>query len=93
MHIHLPNPLHGWREFLGEVGIIFIGVMLATGAEQTIEALHHRSQVLEMSEKLREESLESRDGMAFDLTSVRGSVYAIDAQLAALNGCRTTARS
>jgi hypothetical protein len=90
MHIHLPKPLHGWREFLGEVGIIFIGVMLATGAEQTIEALHHRSQVLEMSEKLREESLESRDGMAFDLTSVRGSVYAIDAQLAALNGCRTT---
>ena len=29
MHIHLPKPLQGWREFLGEVGIIFIGVLLA----------------------------------------------------------------
>jgi hypothetical protein len=90
MHIHLPKPLHGWREFLGEVGIIFIGVMLAIGSEQTIVALHHRSQVLEMSEKLRAESLENRDGIAFDLTSVRGSMNAIDVELAALNGCRTT---
>jgi len=22
MHFHLPKPLHGWREFAGEVGII-----------------------------------------------------------------------
>ena len=37
MHIHLPKPLHGWREFLGEVGIIVIGVLIALGAEQVIE--------------------------------------------------------
>ncbi len=29
MHLHLPKPLHGWREFPGEVGIIVIGVPLA----------------------------------------------------------------
>ena len=34
MHFHLPKPLHGWREFLGEVGIIVIGVLIALGAEQ-----------------------------------------------------------
>jgi hypothetical protein len=22
MHIHLPKPLHGWRAFAGEVGIV-----------------------------------------------------------------------
>lgn len=22
MHLHLPKPLHGWREFAGEIGII-----------------------------------------------------------------------
>jgi hypothetical protein len=24
-HFHVPKPLHGWREFIGEVGIIVIG--------------------------------------------------------------------
>jgi hypothetical protein len=31
MHFHLPKPLHGWREFIGEVGIIVIGVLIALG--------------------------------------------------------------
>jgi len=29
MHFRLPKPLHGWREFAGEVGIIVIGVLIA----------------------------------------------------------------
>ena len=37
MHFHLPKPLHGWREFVGEVGIIVIGVLIALGAEQILE--------------------------------------------------------
>ena len=37
MHFHLPKPLHGWREFVGEVGIIVVGVLIALGAEQIIE--------------------------------------------------------
>ena len=45
MHFHLPKPLHGWREFAGEVGIIVIGVLIALGAEQLIETIHSRSEV------------------------------------------------
>jgi hypothetical protein len=45
MHFHLPKPLHGWREFVGEVGIIVIGVLIALGAEQVVEAMHWRSEV------------------------------------------------
>lgn len=37
MHFHLPKPLHGWREFAGEVGIIVIGVLIALTAEQMVE--------------------------------------------------------
>ena len=37
MHFHLPKPLHGWREFVGEVGIIVIGVLIALGAQQVVE--------------------------------------------------------
>jgi hypothetical protein len=45
MHFHLPKPLHGWREFAGEVGIIVIGVLIALSAEQVVEAGHWRSEV------------------------------------------------
>ncbi len=45
MHFHLPKPLHGWREFVGEVGIIVVGVLIALGAEQLIESVHSRAEV------------------------------------------------
>lgn len=37
MHVHLPKPLHGWRAFIGEVGIIVLGVLIALGAEQLVQ--------------------------------------------------------
>ena len=55
MHIHLPKPLHGWREFAGEVGIIVIGVLLALAAEQVIETLHWRSEVADARRALNRE--------------------------------------
>jgi len=46
MHIHLPKPIHGWREFAGEVGIIVIGVLIALGCEQVVEAVHWQNEVV-----------------------------------------------
>jgi hypothetical protein len=43
MHFHIPKPLHGWREFLGEVGIIVLGVLIALGLEQIASAVHDRT--------------------------------------------------
>ena len=37
MQLRLPKPLHGWRQFLGEVGIIVVGVLIALAAEQAID--------------------------------------------------------
>ena len=45
MHIQLPKPLHGWREFAGEVGIIVLGVLIALGAEQLIQTIHSQREV------------------------------------------------
>ena len=45
MHFHLPKPLHGWREFAGEVGIIVVGVLIALSAEQVVETIHWRHQL------------------------------------------------
>jgi len=55
MHFHMPKPLHGWREFVGEVGIIVFGVLIALGAEQTVETLHSRYEVREARKALDEE--------------------------------------
>jgi hypothetical protein len=45
MHFHLPKPLHGWRQFVGEVEIILIGVLIALGAKQFAQFVRDRAQV------------------------------------------------
>jgi len=55
MHFVLPKPLHGWREFAGEVGIIVIGVLIALGAEQVVESWHWKHQVADFREALDSE--------------------------------------
>jgi hypothetical protein len=55
MHVHLPKPLHGWREFTGEVGIIVLGVLIALAAEQVIERLHWKHVLTEYRAALHEE--------------------------------------
>jgi hypothetical protein len=60
MYFHLPKPLHGWRAFVGEVGIIMLGVLLALGAEQVVETIHERSEVGELRAALRGELADDR---------------------------------
>jgi hypothetical protein len=52
MHFHLPKPLHGWREFAGEVGIIVIGVLIALSAEQVLQSWHWRGEVRETDSRM-----------------------------------------
>jgi hypothetical protein len=87
MHFHLPKPLHGWREFVGEVGIIVIGVLIALGAEQAAEALHNRAQVHEAVNKLHTESVENRSALDLDVRGLRQSQASIDTDLAVLGSC------
>ena len=55
MHFHLPKPLHGWREFAGEVGIIVLGVMIALGAGQLVEAAHQKQEGVQADDAIRNE--------------------------------------
>lgn len=64
MHFHLPKPLHGWREFAGEVGIIVIGVLIALGAEQVVETVHGNSEVRQFRSAVNDE-------LAYDLGSYK----------------------
>ena len=53
MHIHKIKPVHGWKEFLNEILIIVIGVLIALGLEQTVEELHWRHKVADAEERLK----------------------------------------
>lgn len=64
MHVHLPKPLHGWRELAGEVGIIVIGVLIALGAEQVVETIHGNAQVRQFRSAVNDE-------LAYDLGSYK----------------------
>lgn len=55
MHFHLPKPLHGWREFAGEVGIIVVGVLIALGAEQVVGRFHQRAELRQAEDAMRSE--------------------------------------
>lgn len=55
MHIHLPKPLHGWREFLGEVNIIVVGILIALSAEYLIEQHHWSKQAGHSDEAVKSE--------------------------------------
>ena len=63
MHFHLPKPLHGWRAFAGEVGIIVVGVLIALGAEQVVETLHWRREVALEREALQSEVVGNLDAV------------------------------
>jgi hypothetical protein len=60
VHIHLPKPLHGWRAFAGEVGIIVIGVLMALGAEQLVQWIHGREDVAQLRAALNGELADDR---------------------------------
>jgi len=53
MHIHKPKPLHGLREFLSEISVIVVGILIALALEQTVEALHWRHKVRQAEVRLR----------------------------------------
>ena len=60
MHFQLPKPLHGWRAFAGEVGIIVIGVLIALAAQQIVEDIHDRAAVAQLRSALRAELADDR---------------------------------
>lgn len=45
MRFQLPQPLHGWRAFVGEVGIIVLGVLIALAANEFVDDLQWKAKV------------------------------------------------
>jgi hypothetical protein len=61
LDVHPPHAsVHTWRDFFIHIATIVIGLCIAVGIEQTVEALHHRHQVRDAREDLRRERDENR---------------------------------
>ncbi|HZC38451.1 MAG TPA: hypothetical protein VE221_07230, partial [Sphingomicrobium sp.] len=72
MHLHLPKPLHGWRAFVGEVGIIVIGVLIALGAEQVMETVHGRTELREAEAAMTSELVDDDLPQAYTRAAMFG---------------------
>ena len=70
MHFHLPQPLHGWRAFAGEVGIIVVGVLIALAAEQVVDDIRWHKKVAVVRKSLMEELGNDRGRWQVDMAEV-----------------------
>jgi hypothetical protein len=75
MHFHLPKPLHGWREFAGEVGIIVIGVLIALSAEEVVQSVQAGA-----DERAFAETINHEIGLNLFMYDIRARQFACDAK-------------
>jgi len=59
MHLHLPEPLHGWREFIHEIIIVVLGVLLALAGAEMVEAWRWQWQVQSTRQAIANEVVEN----------------------------------
>jgi hypothetical protein len=89
MHFRLPKPLHGWREFAGEVGIIVVGVLIALAAEQLVEEWRWERQASQADRAFKSELLYAA-GNSYERLAVQpclqGRLRALAAQLNGSSG-------
>jgi hypothetical protein len=78
MHFHLPKPLHGWRAFAGEVGIIVIGVLIALAAEQVVEDIRWHQKVAVVRRSLMDELGNDRARWETNMAQVPCQLDSID---------------
>ena len=83
MKLSLPKPMHGWRAFAGEVGVIVLGVVLALAAQQVAESVNDRREAAATRATLVDE-IEALPG-GFDADVVNAQVLL--EQASADRGC------
>jgi hypothetical protein len=57
LDVHAPHDsIHSWKSFFIHIATIVVGLIIAVGLEQTVEAIHHRHERSELRQTLRRES-------------------------------------
>jgi hypothetical protein len=85
LDVHPPqHAAHSWRDFFIHIATIVIGLCIAVGIEQIVEFFHHRHQVHQMEEALREEGLENRAVIQHDLQRIDQAIAGASADIVTL---------
>ncbi len=92
MEFHLPGPIRSFKDVLIHLGIITLGILIALGLEQIVEAHHRRSIGRESIESFRREVGADRDDVAEVLGLMPQLREEIAAQIAKLTAAPGDAR-
>jgi hypothetical protein len=85
LDIHAPHgAVHTWQDFFIHLATIAIGLLIAIGLEQSVEALHHRHQVREMALKLHQESTDNLEVIAYNIKGCEQLLSVVEANVESL---------
>jgi len=84
---HAPNT---WRDFFIHIATITVGLLIAIGLEQTVEALHHRHQRHQLEEQLHAEAEHNLDLARGNITRLKAMRAWVDSAIIALNAAPVT---
>jgi hypothetical protein len=60
LDVHPPHEAaHTWEDFFIHIATIVVGLIIAVGLEQTVEAIHHRHELQRAREELRHPNISS----------------------------------
>ena len=79
---HTPNT---WRDFFIHIATISVGLLIAVGLEQTIEAIHHRHQRHQLEAQLHDEAQRNLDLVQRNLMLLKVRLDYVNAAIVALN--------
>jgi len=65
LDVHAPHSIaHTWKDFFIHIATIVVGLFIAVGLEQAVEFFHHRHQIAETKEALRQEREENHKNIS-----------------------------
>jgi hypothetical protein len=91
LDVHPPhNPTHTWRDFFIHIATICVGLLIAIGLEQTVEAIHHHHQRLELEAQLHDEAQRNLDLVQQNITRLQAQLAWYNANIVDLNSAPVT---
>ena len=70
LDVHPPHePVHTWKAFFIHIATIVVGLLIAIGLEQTVEAIHHANERSALIRDMREEAEHNVETLRADIQS------------------------
>ena len=86
LDVHPPHhAANSWRDFFIHIATITVGLLIAIGLEQTVEAIHHHHQRRELEQQLHDEAQRNLDLVHDNITHLRVFRAWIDSAIVSLN--------